>query len=54
MINGKEAEEINFNILPRHYRLNMKKFGESRENFSVVRDSTLGYLKFTTVLTKSS
>ena len=32
MINGKEAEEINFNILPRHYRLNMRKIrGISRE-----------------------
>jgi hypothetical protein len=25
MINGKEAEEINFNILSRHYHLNMRK-----------------------------
>jgi hypothetical protein len=32
MINGKEAEEINFNILSRYYHLNMRKiWGISRE-----------------------
>jgi hypothetical protein len=32
MINGKEAEEINFNILSRHYHLHMRKIrGISRE-----------------------
>jgi len=25
MVNGKEDEEINFNILSRHYHLNMRK-----------------------------
>jgi hypothetical protein len=32
MINGKEAEGINFNILSRYYHLNMRKIrGISRE-----------------------